>query len=228
MSRPTFAQNGFSLIELSIVMVIVALLSSGLIFGLGAQRTASANADARRQLDNIGETLSGFAIVNGRLPCPAKPTLSSGDANAGLEDCGIAGGHGVLPWATLGLPETDPWGNRFSYYAHDKFTAPVASGALSSFALDTPGNANVRESSAAGNDIASALPAVIVCHGSRAGGAYRSNGSKLAGASGDEAENTDADLLFIARPPDDGFDDLLAWIVPSQLKSRMVAAGKLP
>lgn len=228
MPHSAHTQDGYSLIELSIAMVIIALLSSGFIFALGAQRSVTATAEARRQLDAITETLTGFAITNGRLPCPAKPTLSGSDASAGLEDCSIASGHGTLPWATLGLPETDPWGNRFTYYAHTDFTAPLASGTLSSFALDSNGNANIRETSGAANDIASALPAVVVCHGNRGNGAYRSNGAKITGATGDEAENADADLLFIARPPDDGFDDLLAWIIPSQLKSRMVAAGKLP
>ena len=50
----------------------------------------------------------------------------------------------------------------------------------------------------------------------------------LDGAAGDELENADADLTFIAGQPSNNFDDLLTWVVPSILKSKMVAAGRLP
>ncbi len=226
MPRPRHLHSGFSLIELTIVLVIIALLSSGLILGLTAQRDVIANQDAQRQLDTAREALLGFAITNGRLPCPAVATLASSDANAGKENCTNA--HGVLPWATLGLPETDPWGQRLTYYAHGNFTGAVAAGATASFTLDTLGNASIKESLSAGSDLASALPAVIVCHGRRGVGAYQNNGSQIAGAAGEEAENADADTLFIAHTPTDTFDDLLTWINPSILKAKLVAAGKLP
>lgn len=79
-----FIQSGFTLVELTMVLIIVALLSTGLLFGVSAQRSVAENADAQRQLENIRETLLGFAIANGRLPCPAVPTLASGDVNAGV------------------------------------------------------------------------------------------------------------------------------------------------
>lgn len=226
MPRPLRFQPGFSLIELTIVLVIIALLSSGLILGITAQRDAIANQDAQRQLDNAREALLGFAITNGRLPCPAVATLATSDANAGKENC--TSQHGVLPWATLGLPETDPWGQRLTYYANNNFTTAVAAGATAAFTLDTVGNASVKESLSAGSDLASALPAVIVCHGSRGAGGYQNSGSQISGAAGEEAENADADTLFIAHTPTETFDDLLTWINPSILKSKLVAAGKLP
>jgi len=72
------------------------------------------------------------------------------------------------------------------------------------------------------------LPAVIVSHGPRPSGAWLPNGSQIAGASGDEAENANANTTFVAHAPTPTFDDQLIWIVPAILKSRMVAAGKLP
>lgn len=226
MIAPLPAERGFSLIELTVVLVIIALLSSGLMLGLSAQRDIASNQDAQRQLDDAREALYGFAITNGRLPCPATPGLANTDANAGRENCALE--HGVLPWASLGLAETDPWGQRLTYYARNQFTAAVPAGALSSFTLDTAGNANIKDAPAAGYDIASALPAVIVSHGSRGAGGYQSSGLQIAGAAGDEAENADADLTFITHPPNAAFDDLVTWIIPTVLKSRLVAAGKLP
>ena len=222
------AMKGFSLLELSIVLVIAALLSSGMIFSLGAQRDLAAYQDTQRQLDQVKEALLGFALSNGRLPCPAKATLANTDANAGREDCTLTAGHGVLPWATLGLAEVDTWGQRLTYYAHSNFTGSVPTGALASFTLDSLGNANIKDSTSAGYNIASELPAVIVSHGRRGLGGYQNNGSKVAGASGEEAENADADLTFIAHPQNETFDDLITWIIPTILKARLVAVGKLP
>jgi len=220
------AQKGFSLVELTVVLVIVALLSSGLMFGLSAQRDANNYQEAQRQLDSAKEALLGFAMSNGRLPCPATATLANTDSNAGKENC--ASEHGVLPWTTLGMPETDPWGQRLTYYARNLFTAAVPPGAQASFSLDTAGNANIKDAIASGYDIASALPAVIVSHGSRGAGGYQNTGAKLTGAAGEEAENANANLIFIAHAQSDSFDDLVTWIIPTVLKSRMVAVGKLP
>ena len=139
--------TGFSLVELAIVLVIVALLTSGLLLGISAQRNAAENIDAQRQMETIREALTGFALTRGRLPCPAQPGLANTDANAGIENC--AQQHGVLPWVTLGLPETDPWGNRFTYFASSKFTAALAAGTQASFTLltgDPPDNAGRRTS----------------------------------------------------------------------------------
>lgn len=224
--RPPAA--GFSLIELAVVLGIVALLSSGLIQGLASQRNYAGQRDAQLQLNGAVETLLAFAMLNGRLPCPAKAPLPGNDPAAGREDCSLTGGHGVLPWVTLGLAESDPWGRRLSYYAQPQFTAAVAPEAHAAFSLETPGNARIRETLNAGHDIAADLPAVIVSHGPRGGGAYLPQGLRVDEGSSEENENADADLIFIAHPPSPDFDDQVAWIIPSLLKSRLVAVGKLP
>lgn len=218
--------RGFSLVELTIVLIIVALLSTGLMVGMSAQRNVSENLDAQHQLENIREALLGFALSKGRLPCPAKPTLANSDLGAGEESCPLE--HGVLPWVTLGLPESDPWGNRFSYFVGGAFTGIIATGAQASFTLDTTGTADIKDSTAATSYIASELPAVVVSHGSNGAGAYQPSGAKIPNGIGDELENSDADLAFVSHTPGDAFDDLVVWIVPSILKSRMVAAGRLP
>lgn len=220
-THPPASTRGFSLVELTIVLVIVALLASGLMFGISAQRDAADQLEAQRQLEAAREALLAFAMSNGRLPCPARPNLATG-----TEDCALQ--HGVLPWATLSLPMTDPWGRRLTYYASSAFTGAVPAGSLASFSMATNGNANVRESSATTNNLASDLPAVIVSHGSRGAGAWLADGTQISGVAGDEAENADADLLFFSRPPGPAFDDLVVWVAPAILKARMVAAGRLP
>ena len=233
--------QGFTLVEMTIVLIIVALLTGGLLVGVSAQRNATENIDAQRQLENIKEALLGYAMINGRLPCPAQANLPNTDTNAGVAlvpPCDKTLQYGVLPWKTLGLTETDPWGNRFTYFASSRdnsltpiwsFTNALVAGSLATFTLDTPGNANMKENAGAGAYIASDLPAVIVSHGSRGAGAYQTSGVRLPNpTSQDEQENTDDDTTFVSRTPTDNFDDLVIWINPSILKSRMVAAGRLP
>lgn len=224
-------QPGFTLIELAIVLVIVALLTSGLLMGISAQRSTAENADAQRQLENIREALLGYAMANGRLPCPALANLPNTDVNAGIAPappCDNALRYGVVPWVTLGLPETDPWGRRFTYYASSDFTAALAGGTLASFTLATLGNANIKDSAGSSANIASEIPAVVVSHGSNGAGAWQPDGTQLGGAAGDELENANNTLTFVSHVPSSGFDDLVTWIVPSILKSKMVAAGRLP
>jgi len=224
-------QPGFTLVELAIVLVIVALLTSGLMMGITAQRTSAENSDAQRQLENIREALLGYAMTNGRLPCPAPANLANTAVNAGVAPnppCDNALQYGVVPWVTLGLPESDPWGRRFTYFASSNFTAAVPGGALASFTLATLGNANVKDTASSSANIASELPAVVVSHGSKGAGAWHPDGNQLAGAANDELENANATLTFVSRTPGETFDDLVTWIIPSILKSKMVAAGRLP
>ena len=238
MRRSTLSNrsNGFSLVELAIVLVIVALLTSGLLLGISAQRNAAENIDAQRQLENIREALLGYAMVNGRLPCPANPLIATinGAGNEELTcspDCTCSLEYGSIPWSTLGLPENDPWNSRFTYFVGREFSNPITQaekniGIRVRFTLDTEGRANIEDG--LGNKIASKVPAVIVSHGSRNAGAYQSSGNQIGGATGNEQENANSTLTFVSHTPSDSFDDLLIWISPSILKSKMVAAGRLP
>jgi prepilin-type N-terminal cleavage/methylation domain-containing protein len=216
--------HGFSLVELAIVLVIVALLTGGLLLGISGQRNVAENADARRQLENIREALLGFAMANGRLPCPADPASNAGNEDRPNQNSQCRridpiqnGIFGVIPWATLSLPQTDPWGRRFTYYVNADFTKPLLPSAQTSFTLSTTGNANVKDSAGSVNDIASNLPAVVVSHGS--------NGI---GTASDEMENANSTLTFVSRTPGTDFDDLVTWIAPGILMAKMVAAGRLP
>ncbi len=220
------AQRGFSLIELSIVLIVFGLLASGMVGSLSGQRRLSDERRAQRQLDEALEALYGFAITNGRLPCPAEAPLASSEEAAGREACPLE--HGVLPWRTLGVAELDPWGQRLSYYAASAFSASVPSGARAAFTLESKGGASVRITLDSGAALANELPAVVVSHGANGHLGYRSNGGKLAGGSADEAENADQDSVFVSHLADADYDDLVCWLPPAILATRMLAAGRLP
>lgn len=237
--------RGFTLAEIAVVLVIVALLLGGLLAPLASQNDARMRSDNAKALADIREALIGFAVVNGRLPCPADRTQATGTGGAtcpgaaGCEaitgtSCTSATGVGVLPWATLGLPETDAWNARFTYRVTPLFarTLPQAGGfgcaitpapANAAFALCSPGDISIRNS--AGTALATRIPAIVVSHGRNGLGAWLPNGTQTPGAAGDESENANDDAVFISDP---GIDDQLVWIPPNILMNRMIAAGKLP
>lgn len=258
-------QSGFTLVELAVVMLIVALLIGGMLLPISAQHDVTARLTTEKSLTDIREALIGYAIVNGRLPCPADRAIATGAATAGIEvttgtgaaltcacatgptlvattgaiACGNAGPvTGVVPWATLGLSETDYWGERFTYSVTARFAraatgqtdfgtcTPTTNPTSAAFALCSPGDITINTAAAGGTSLASTLPAVIVSHGKNIIGAWLTGGSKSTlTAAGDELENSNDDAIFVSNTT---IDDQLIWIPTSTLMARMLAAGKLP
>lgn len=64
-------QRGFTLTEIAIVFMIVALLIGGAVLTFSAQNEAREIADTQRTIEQAREAVIGFALRNGRLPCPA-------------------------------------------------------------------------------------------------------------------------------------------------------------
>lgn len=236
--------TGFTLIEMAMVLLIVGLLLGGLLVPLTAQMEQRNISDTQKALSEIKEAITGYALANGQLPCPAVPTTPTGQASAGIArtpPCTGANSTGVLPWATLGVSETDAWGRRYTYRVTDYFADSIASAtygcvpstppSLSSFALCSSGTLNVLSAASGGVTIAGNVPAIIISHGKNGAGAYTPQGTQLAvGSNADEQENSDgnADTNYVNHTPTSTFDDWVVWISPNILLNRMVAAGKLP
>jgi len=230
--------RGFTLIEMAIVLMIVALLLGGMLVPLSAQMDQRNISDTQKAMSEIKEAIIGYALANGRLPCPADGTIASGTTGAGVANCTLT--TGVLPWATLGVNETDAWGDRYTYRVVSSYAdATDGTGAAScavttgvSFQLCSAGNLNVLSAKTAGTTISGSVPAVIISHGKNKAGAYTpQGGSPLPGGSDqDELENSDgsADNNYVSHTFTPTFDDLVVWISPNILNNRMVAAGKLP
>src|ERR1035437_1585551 len=253
-------QNGFTLVEMAMVLLIVALLLGGMLVPLSAQMEQRNVSETQKSLSEIKEALIGYALANGQLPCPAVPTIPMGQAGAGIAripPCTLTNSTGVLPWATLGVSETDAWGNRYTYRVTSEFAdainlntygydnnptygcvithicTPPNSPQNARFALCSCGTLNVQSAASGGVNIAGNVPAVIISHGKNGAGAYTPQGTQLAVSSdADELENSyisgTPNNLYVSHTPTPTFDDLVVWISPNILFNRMVAAGKLP
>ncbi len=230
---------GFSLVEMVVVLVIIGLMLGAMLGPLSAQLEARRLNESKTAIEQAREALLGYLLINNRLPCPASATLAEGSAGAGEESAARdASGQctllqGVIPWVTLGVPQTDSWGRRLTYRVSPAFTkldaaTPCGAGGSSKpcFTLSTPGVLTVR--AAAGSNLATTLPAVVVSHGANGRGGYQPDGAQVAGAVGDELENSDSNVTFVSRPADDSYDDLTTWLATPALMARLVSAGKLP
>jgi len=101
---------GFSLIEIAVVLVILAILITAVGIPLATQLDQQRTVETQKQLENIKEALYGFAMANGRLPCPAALAGTSG-VEDGAPSTGVCNTYsGLVPAATLGLSPLDSSG----------------------------------------------------------------------------------------------------------------------
>jgi prepilin-type N-terminal cleavage/methylation domain-containing protein len=118
--------KGFSLVELSIVLVIIGLILGASVTVWRSSIGATRLSTTKTNLENIKNSVINFAIANGRLPCPdtwVAPPNNTGQSNplvAGV--CVFGAGCPVppcyVPFQTLQLQlpgGKDSFGNVFRY-----------------------------------------------------------------------------------------------------------------
>ncbi len=252
--RPIFCSRrhrGFTLVELTIVLIIVGLLVGGMTVALSSLQDSANIKETQRRIALAHEALLGFAASNGRLPCPAAAPNAGGSESpsTGTGAC-TAALDGFLPGTTLGLSPSDEqgyfldaWGNRIRYmvfngaildiYAVSHTNVFTTAGKMKQLGLETLAtnpSPNPRKllyvcdpttGSIAAADCGTARTltdnavAIIYSMGKNGGVA----------ASGDEAANTNGDIVFV-NMASQSFDDIVTWLSPNVLYNRMIAAGR--
>lgn len=243
MKRLKTGNVGFTLTELTIVLIILALLIGGMMLPLSAQQDIRLNAETTRQLDEIREALIGFSTAKGYFPCPAKSTSDGNeDRNAATEKCTGGKRYGLLPWVTLGVKPSDGWGHLFLYSVTPAFSHGKPA---DRFTMASTPDITIKTRDAAGNLVnlsnAGDIPAVVLSTGKNGHLSWTldqaNQNPDSAGSNDDEDINalaTSDGKTFVSRSSsgtDSGigeFDDLVVWISPYILFNRMIAAGRLP
>jgi prepilin-type N-terminal cleavage/methylation domain-containing protein len=127
-------ERGFTLVELAVVVLVVGLLIGSLLVPLSTQVDQRNAADTQRRLEEAREALIGFAVANGRFPCPASNTsngqesfctnASGGCGAVILSPASTPPSHGrctnffdgYLPGLALGLNNLDASGYALDAY----------------------------------------------------------------------------------------------------------------
>lgn len=115
-------QQGFSLIELAIVLGILGLVFAGGLTGISSFQHSSNTKESQNNLAFIKKQALNFGVINKFLPCPdtdgdgfENRTTQTGTLGS-VERC--TANVGGVPYLDLGLQETDAndgWGNAIRY-----------------------------------------------------------------------------------------------------------------
>jgi prepilin-type N-terminal cleavage/methylation domain-containing protein len=245
--------RGFSLVELSIVVLVIGIV---LTMGIGAWTANLENqahaATAQRQAA-IKETLTGYLRRNNRLPCPdtnfTAPDGVENRTTAGDPTTACSAAFGIVPYTTLGLARDavrDGWGNFFSYHVSNTNISATSNGNWSAntdwtrsawFRTGNTGFITVNDRNGATvTAIATNVVAVVVSHGRNGFGAYTIGGTRntLPTAGTDEESNTNADTTYYRRDltTDDAatggpFDDQVLILTAGDLLEPLFRDGSL-
>lgn len=237
-------QSGFSLVEIAVVLVIMGLLLGNGLLSLSHMMENASRSETETKLDEIKQTIYGYVITYGRLPCP--------DINSdGLQDqtstAGLNPGTGTacdsvtggVPYSTLGVAVEDAWGRPFIYRVTGHFADSILAAEndattrmtyttfctydpVTGDLTDNPteltfavcSTGDITVTDGDGGNVASNLVAIVL-----------SQGQLDRAGSAYEAENSDGDSNFVSRGfgsvAGQEFDDLLVMISDISLKARV-------
>ena len=276
------SQKAFTLVEVAIVLIIVGLAVGGILSSLSAQVEQQKLNETRSTINNVKEALLGYAMANGRFPCPAlqQTTPPTAPITAVESQSNQSTGactnylNGYVPGVTLGLTPTDTygyvldgWNNPVRYASADVRDSSVSPVVFVFTKSNGMKNANAGGCPDCGMswlynqyeshtpvitanqtllsicNTATGITARAACNDSsrlteRAVLVVYSTGKNFkmipAGSGIDEQANLNNDAAFVSHEPyatgatNGEFDDIVEWISPNSIFSRLVQANQLP
>lgn len=199
-------QNGFSLVELSVVLSVIGVVMGGALTLATKKTEAEKLKDTENKIAIIEEAMNVYLTENQRLPCPAQGALAFSNSNFGKAgaasesantgscasaDFSSAGVFaGVVPVKTLNLPDSvmiDGWGRRISYVIDARFANSIttnsdcdgdsAAGADHLVCFKYRTNGSIIIKDASGNPRTSTAVYALISHGKNGKGAWNYAGS---------------------------------------------------
>lgn len=209
---------GFSLIEMTIVLSIMATLAGGALVMGNAKQATNKVDETNVRLAAIKEALVLHAKKMGYLPCPSSRTAYESASGFGVaSDCSAAVVAGVtetgagtdivrlgaVPIRSLNLPTQyayDGWGNRFTYMVIKNMA--LATGSAIDDYTTTATNNVIQVVDASGNQVQPAtvddvISFAVISHGADGRGAYSRHGSitTACDTATKDGENCDGDVV---------------------------------
>lgn len=209
---------GFSLIEMSIVLAVLGLITGGML-SISASRKENTNViGLDKQFDAIDEAIEGYISRYGYLPCPASYTAVENTTSFGrTTDCSAAAPSGTfetltgtdtlrigaLPVRSLMLPDKygyDKWGTRLTYVVIKELAKSTAT--LDGYTTSRT-DGIIKVTDYAGNQVTEANTKainayIIISHSKDKRGGYSGNGQVMKTCSSTkDTENCDNDNTFI-------------------------------
>lgn len=234
------SQRGYTLIEMSISLSILALLIVGGVSVLQRRIEIDSEKTTIKHMDAIERAIQDFVALNGYIPCPARGTSleinntqgtfgfsNTSYQNATTQLCdgdSVTNETGMVPVRTLNLPDEyayDGWKHKFTY------RIAQGMGDVNTF-LDIGNRGNISITDLTGNEktnINQRTPGyraydqgaayILISHGPNGGGAWLKNasGTVAAPTSMYELENTDhADnRRYIQSSEASSIDDIVRY-----------------
>ncbi len=219
------SRQGFSLLELSVVLTIIAIVIAGGLT-LGSAKTQQTRISTTyEEMKEIANAISVFVAQNNRMPCPADTVLPA-TATYGRESATIctqanAVVHGDVPFYALGLPDeygSDAWGHRYRYSVMDDTTGAFSSSYATSVMV-------VNDESGTAIGSGTDMVYVLASAGKSGKGAFpiKAVTAKAETTTDKDHDNWDEDVTFVDGTYNDGditanfFDDILLWKITNSI-----------
>jgi prepilin-type N-terminal cleavage/methylation domain-containing protein len=251
--RPRFRRQGYSLIEMAVVIAVFSLVGGTMLSVATMKAERRQAAGLAERLDFLEEAILYYYRQFGHLPCPASASAPENTANFGrATDCAAAAPAGtadagagtdavrtgIVPTRTLAIADSamfDPWGNRISYtvikdLAKDSGTFTAYTTALTTGVIrivDLNGNQVVND------DGKTIIAYALVSHGKNGKGAANRLGTVTTACdnAAKDGENCNNDAVIRDTDIQDGtiaanyYDDFVRWKEMDALGASSAAAG---
>jgi len=179
------SRSGFTLVEMSVVLVIIGLLILTVFPALMVARTSSQRALTQSNLQALMNATAAYVQANGCVPCPTPATTIGsgfgrvrGDTATAACNNNCKAFEGIPPYVSLGIPANvahDGWGHWFTMRVDSALTAttinvvpPTGVNGICQSGLSVANRVNVTTPGGATQQAA----VIFVSHGSHGYGAY--------------------------------------------------------
>lgn len=203
MSIKSTKSSGFTLVELSIMLTIIAVIAGTVMLEMVTGAVVNSEKATLVRMQAIEQALLNYYKVFNRIPCPAPMNANLNSANfgnavpdtfvlSGLSNCGTATAGGFLvapsqqkvvmgsvPTKTLGLSDEfalDGWGRRIAYFMHYDYNVDQTHNTPTTFDLFTTIPVYDHHNSGT-RKLVGQYPVMLVSYGKSGNGAVPANGA---------------------------------------------------